>query len=93
VQFEITEQEKNKIKKWLIEDVFPPIVEEQRKDPRISALLFEDRDGVVHPYTGAIGGALTYEFTPTSIGIFLEVTWGRGTPFEKSLNLTDYESL
>jgi hypothetical protein len=39
-----------------------------------------------HPYGGTIGGGLTYSFTPTSVGIVLEVTY-----FGRKLDLTRYE--
>jgi hypothetical protein len=38
-------------------------------------------------YGGAIGGATTYHFTPTSIGLIFKVTH-----FGKELDLSDYES-
>jgi hypothetical protein len=43
------------------------------------------------PYapTGAAGGRFTYLFTPTSLGVILEV---RDNALGKSLNLTDYDS-
>lgn len=37
-------------------------------------------------YAGAIGGATTYEFTPTSIGLIFKVRH-----FDKELDLSDYE--
>ena len=42
-------------------------------------------DGV--PYQGAIGGGVTYEFTPTSIGTVFKVK-ANG----KELDLSDYDS-
>jgi hypothetical protein len=39
-------------------------------------------------YYGAIGGSVTYEFTPTSLGIVEKVKHFNG----KVLDLTDYES-
>lgn len=42
-------------------------------------------------YTGAIGGALTYEFTPTTIGLVTKVTWMRGSKNEDTIDLTDYD--
>lgn len=40
------------------------------------------------PYFGAIGGEVTYEFTPTSLGIITKVRHANG----KVLDLTEYES-
>lgn len=39
------------------------------------------------PYEGAIGGGITYEFTPTGLGIVTIVRYG-----DHELNLTDYSS-
>ena len=90
--FEITPEDNAKIRKWLEEEVYPPIVEAQLKDPNKASMLYRDEDGKIRPYTGAIGGGLTYEFTPTSLGVVFKVVWGRGLYSEKSLDLTDYES-
>lgn len=40
------------------------------------------------PYYGAIGGALTFAFTPTSLGVVVKVTHG-GTGAE--LDVTEYD--
>lgn len=40
---------------------------------------------------GAIGGAVTYAFTPTSLGIVTKVIFLRGTKHEQVLDLTDYD--
>ena len=41
------------------------------------------------PNTGAIGGGITFEFTPTSIGIVFAVRCGF---CKESFNLTDYDN-
>lgn len=43
------------------------------------------------PYEGAIGGGLTYEFTPTSLGVIVDVVFAKGTKHEAKLMLTDFE--
>lgn len=47
------------------------------------------KQGSSIPYYGAIGGHLKYEFTPTSIGVFVHVKHA-GTDAE--IDLTDYEN-
>lgn len=44
-----------------------------------------------HPrlYSGAVGGRYQYIFTPTSIGVCVEV---RDQMTQESLNVTDYDS-
>jgi hypothetical protein len=50
-------------------------------------------DGITYPYLGAIGGCFTYEFTPTSIGTVVKVTFCKGHPdYEATIDLTDYAS-
>lgn len=41
---------------------------------------------------GTIGGAFTYTFTPTSVGIVTKIFYLKDTPKEKMLDLSDYES-
>jgi len=88
MKFEVTEEEQAKIDKWLDEVVYPPIIEEQLKDPDKCAQLFADENGKIkYPYFGAIGGDLTYKFTPTGLGTILVVQ-----SCGQELNLTDYAS-
>ncbi|GAH13040.1 unnamed protein product [marine sediment metagenome] len=44
------------------------------------------------PKHGAIGGAFTFTFTPTSIGVSAKVVYLKGTESEKSIDVTDYDS-
>lgn len=92
MQFIVTQEEQQKISEWLDNVVYPPIIEQQLKDPRIAQMLFPDENGKIkYPYLGAIGGGLTYEFTPTSLGTCFKVRFG--TPGnEQELDLTDYDS-
>lgn len=50
---------------------------------------FAARQGRETPYYGASGGNLTYEFTPTSIGLAVRV---RHSGTGEVLDLTDYDS-
>lgn len=40
-------------------------------------------------YVGAVGGAYTFQFTPTGIGILVSVTRADG----ETIDLTDYDSM
>ncbi len=40
-------------------------------------------------YAGAIGGVLTYSFTPTNLGVVVKVTEGFGNT---TIDLSDYDS-
>ncbi len=87
MNFQITPEEHAKVNKWLHETVYPAILEEQRKDPSKAMWHVEDENGYVYPYFGAIGGEVTYRFTPTSIGTAVHVE-----ACGHELDLTDYES-
>jgi len=41
---------------------------------------------------GAIGGAFTYAFTSTGLGVIVNVYYFMDTDLEQSIDLTDYES-
>lgn len=52
-----------------------------------------DENGITYPHLGSIGGGFTYEFTPTSIGTSVKVTFCKGHPtYEATIDLTDYAS-
>lgn len=81
--FEIPDEKIPVIQKW-IDEVHKKNAEAQRKET---------------PYYGASGGAFTYSFTPTSLGLVIKVT---ATVFkrdennkvylsEEKLDVTDYE--
>lgn len=44
------------------------------------------------PYLGASGGATTYSFTPTSLGVVCHVTWLKGSDLEQSLDISEYDT-
>ncbi len=78
--FALTEEQMNKLNAWL-EEIKPEILEKQKK---FSKSAPKDR-----PYYGAAGGGLTYSFTPTGLGVVVEVTEYHT---KKTINLTDYDS-
>jgi hypothetical protein len=98
--FKVTAADQDKIDEWLRTVVYPPIVEQQLKDPRIAGYVFTDEEtGVTYPYGGAIGGGLTYEFSPTSIGTAFWVKYPKPQGKKKNspqeyfrLDLSDYDS-
>jgi hypothetical protein len=85
-QFTITAEDDAKIHQWLVKEVYPPIVERQLQDPMIGGFIGTDAEGNRYPYEGAIGGGITYSFTPTSLGVVVKVKYG-----DKELDLTDYD--
>lgn len=89
----VTANEQARIDKWLKEEVYPPLVAKQKAayaEKGNSPSVIEQQDWEAgYPYGGAIGGGLTYEFTPTSIGLIFKV---RYSGHEEPLDLTDYAS-
>lgn len=85
--FQLTLEDHKKIDEWLYGTVYPATLKEQGKDPSKVMWHTEDEEGRVYPYFGAIGGDLTYSFTPTSIGTIIKVE-----SCGHELDLTDYES-
>ena len=64
-------------------------------DPIQRKKLLEWMDSFPDLYSGAIGGAITFEFTPTSLGVIVIVkrmSEGEGTIVENQINLTDFDS-
>lgn len=85
--FQVTDEETAKIHEWLMTTVYPPIIEEQRKTFADAHEVMKYNWDLGYPYGGAIGGGVTYCFTPTSLGtVFIVQAWGQ------ELNLTDYDS-
>lgn len=78
--FGLTPEQSKKLNEWL-EELTPEILEKQKQ--------FSKTTPTNKPYYGAIGGGLTYSFTPTGLGVVVEVTEYHT---KKTINLTDYES-
>jgi hypothetical protein len=70
--FELTDEQWEKVKAWQIE-MDAKTAKEQGRD---------------RPYHGAIGGAYTFCFIPTSIGLITKVKHYSG----EELDVTDYDS-
>lgn len=73
--FTVTDEQEKKIAEWE-KSLAPQIC-------RIQGLSLEEG-----PYYGAIGGGLTYLFTPTGIGLALTV---KETITGEEINVTNYE--
>jgi hypothetical protein len=62
----------------------------ENEKARADRFLDECQEKHATPH-GAIGGHLTFEFTPTTIGVVTKVTYCKNMPCETSLDLTDYD--
>jgi len=87
--FTLTETDRQKIIAWAKKQDATAVKMQLKSgvfkdDPMTMARL---RHGL--PNYGACGGAITYHFTPTSLGVVLTVTHG---VTKEKLDLTDYDS-
>jgi hypothetical protein len=85
--FSLTDEDEKKIQHWLKTEVFPPIIQQQKQSD-VEMFHVTDEHGVTWPYEGAIGGSLTYCFTPTSLGTVVVVRHSSGA----ELDLTNFDN-
>lgn len=87
IKFEISAEDKEKIDRWLTQEVYPDVIAKQKLhiEPNFVAIDCWENG---FPYEGAIGGGITYSFAPTSIGLVTKVQYG----VSYELDLTDYDS-
>ena len=86
MSFQLTPEQSLKLGIWL-KDQHVELAKRQWQIPEIRKHMVDESV----PYLGAIGGGLTYEFTPTSLGTVTNVYFCRGTVFESKIDLTDYD--
>lgn len=78
--FTLDAEQQEKLAKWL-KEIEPEILEIQKNFSKSAPLN--------RPYYGSAGGGLTYSFTPTGLGVVVEVTEYHTN---KTINLTYYKS-
>lgn len=87
--FSVSTVQAQQIDSWY-KSLIPTIVEVQKRcksfmdDPFIRSLL--DRG---EPYYGAMGGGLTYSFTPTGLGVIVKIT---EAITGEEIDVTDYDT-
>lgn len=91
IVFGLDQQQYEKLSAWL-DTQNAALAARQEADPAIAPFVGTDADGRKYPYLGAIGGALTYSFTPTGLGIVVRATFFKDTEHEATLDLTDYDA-
>lgn len=79
-----------KVSHWLKSEIYPKVVARQEQSEELRKMIITDENGAKHPYLGAIGGGLTYSFSPTSLGTVTKVTWNDGT-LDETLDVTDFD--
>ena len=88
--FSLSPADSQKIHQWLQNKVYPEIAAQQKAAGGFLASMVMEDGETVQPYFGAIGGAVTYSFTPTSLGTVVKATVEYG-PDIYTLDLTNYE--
>lgn len=86
IKFGLTVEQTLKVSEWN-KELDLKNIEHHRKTMSDTDFANLTSDGTI-PYYGAIGGALTYSFTPTGLGVCVVVKHSSG----ETLDLTDYEN-
>lgn len=88
--FTITDTEMEKLNTWLNEQDALAIENQKEtiKEDDPSYQWYRSCWDEGYPYTGAIGGGLTYSFSPTSIGMVVKVHYALTGA---TVDLTDYD--
>ena len=84
--FTISDDQTTRIDACLKTEVYPAVIEKQRQDISDPHPIVHEVWEMGYPYEGAIGGGVTYEFSPTSLGVVMKVKYG---DFE--LDISDYD--
>lgn len=74
--FQLTKQQQLELEAW-----------KEMQDAKVLAMQREGYPSQEHAYYGCSGGAYTYSFTPTTLGLCVEVT---NSVTKESIDLTDY---
>ena len=88
MNFQLTADQIVKLDNWLDIQTANAIAKQKADPPNVPIELLEACWENGYPYSGAIGGSLTYSFTPTSLGVSVTVT---DAHTKQSIDLSDYE--
>jgi hypothetical protein len=90
MKFDLSTQDHARIQEWLKTKVYPEVIANQRASAQAKGAspnpIREAQWDAGLPYAGAIGGGLTYSFTPTTLGLVTKVRYGD----DYELDITDY---
>lgn len=91
MNFSLSKEQMQKLNEWLLIQ-YREIGEDQLANGSPMGQAYRTDEGVAVPYFGAIGGELTFEFSPTGLGDICVAVLCKGTKWEREINLTDYDS-
>jgi hypothetical protein len=89
MEFYLSDKQEILLRDWL-RIQYDRVIEEQKhtiKPDNISYLIAKESWDLGYPYEGAIGGGLTYSFTPTSIGDICIVSYAGN-----EIDITEYDN-
>jgi hypothetical protein len=89
--FTISDKELDKLNQWLKNDVYPWVIEHQRKTTKNPDKITKSFWDQGMPYEGAIGGGLHIIFIPTSIGNIVKARY-KTYDHDFETDLTDYDT-
>ena len=87
--FTLTVTQQGKIDEWIKEQNALMVAEQKNSPMDVPFHLLESAWEAGVPYTGAIGGLFTYMFTPSSLGVIVQV---RNAITLDKIDVTDYEN-
>lgn len=85
--FFLDDEQVVKLGSWIAEQDANAVAAQKANPPDVPRDLLESCWELGYPYGGAIGGSLTYSFTPTSLGVVVKVT---NSHTKESIDLTEY---
>jgi hypothetical protein len=89
MRFELNEKQMDTLDKWVDSQSATAVANQKANPPTDVPLdILETCWDMGYPYGGAIGGSLTYSFTPTSVGVAIDVTCSHT---QQTIDLSDYE--
>ena len=82
----LSESQKNILSEFIKEQTKNALEKQKRETKNPHSVMLEFWE-MGYPYEGAIGGSLTYEITPTSLGSVI-----RAKMYDQVIDLTEYEN-
>lgn len=88
MEFKLNKEQKKKLQEWKMY-VAKAGINKQKAEIFEPDSAYKSSWELGHPYTGMIGGPITYCFTPTSLGIVVSV---KDSVTKSELDLTEYDT-
>lgn len=86
--FSLSEKQAAQLSVWTAKQNAQAVAAQKQNPPDVPRAILESSWEDGYPYGGAIGGSLTFSFTPTSLGVAVKVT---DAHTGEAIDLSDYE--